>query len=299
LSNTDTAQLRWYECHGTQIGTDTLYTGFDATKTVQAETQLRDFMQTLTKTFAELDTGLAIFDKSRHLALFNPALAELTQLPIEFLTSKPSLVALIDKLREKQMAPEPRDFKSWRQSIAELESAAESGTYSETWALPGNRTYRVSGRPHPDGAIAFLIEDISAEMSLTRRFRADLETGQAVIDNLDDAIAVFAHDGSISITNQAYRTLWGTDPDSHVIPSGVVEATRVWHGRSTPTPIWGDFRDFVENPEERAEWSGSAQLIDGRALNCRFVPLSDGGTQVIFSVSENHIGNPNELLAAV
>ena len=121
----------------------------------------------------------------------------------------------------------------------------------------------------------------------------------AVIDNLDDAIAVFAHDGSVSITNQAYRTLWGTDPDSHVIASGVVEATRVWHGRSTPTPIWGDFRDFVENPEERAEWSGAAQLIDGRALNCRFVPLSDGGTQVIFSVSENHIGNPNELLAAV
>lgn len=300
LTSPDKARLCWFECHGTQIGTDTLYTAFDATATVQAETQLRDFMQTLTKTFAELDTGLAIFDKSRNLVLFNPALADLTQLPAAFLIGKPSLVAFIDKLREKQMAPEPRDFKSWRQSIAELESAAESGTYRETWALPGNRTYRVSGRPHPDGAIAFLMEDISAEMSLTRQFRAELETGQAVIDNVEDAIVVFSHDGAISVTNRAYRRLWDTDAaDTRVLASGVVEATRGWHSKTVPTPIWGDLRDFVEHLDERVEWTGTAQLLDGRTLNCRFIPLSDGGTQVIFAVMEENVGKSDTLLEAV
>ena len=299
LTSATGEDLAWYECHGSPIGPDTLYTAFDATSTVQAETRLRDFMQTLTKTFAELDIGLAIFDKSRHLALFNPALTDLTQLPIEFLTSNPSLVALIDKLRERQMAPEPRDFKTWRQSIAELEAAAANGTYCETWALPGNRTYRVSGRPHPDGAIAFLIEDISAEMSLTRRFRAELETNQTVIDNLEDAIAVFSPTGALTLTNRAYRALWGSDPDVQIVASGVVETTHLWHTQTTPTPIWGDVRDFVDDAPDRVEWSAPAQHIDGRLLLCRFIPLSDGGTQVVFSVTGDSAEKRDEMLAVV
>ena len=299
LSNVSKDELNWYECHGSPIGPDTLYTAFDATATVQSETQLRVFMQTLTKTFAELYIGLAIFDKSRHLALFNPAVTDLTQLPVDFLTSNPSLVAFIDKLRERQMAPEPRDFKTWRQSIAELESAAESGTYSETWALPGNRTYRVSGRPHPDGAIAFLIEDISAEMSLTRRFRAELEMCQSVIDNLEDAVVVFSSNGTLTMTNRASRVLWGSDPDSKVLATDYLDVTRHWHAQTPPTPIWGDLRDFVAQDSERVEWEASAQLIDGRGIECQFIPLTEGGTQVVFKLVKDTVRNPDDLLAAV
>ena len=40
---------RWFECHQVPIGKDSLFTAFDANSTVRAETQLRDFMQTLTK----------------------------------------------------------------------------------------------------------------------------------------------------------------------------------------------------------------------------------------------------------
>ena len=43
-------------------------------------------------------------------------------------------------------------------------SSAEDGLYQEIWSLPSNVTYKVTGRPHPDGAVAFFFEDISADV---------------------------------------------------------------------------------------------------------------------------------------
>jgi hypothetical protein len=45
-----------------------------------------------------------------------------------------------------------------------LEEEAASGLFEETWSLPGGQTYRVIGRPHPNGALAFMFEDISGLM---------------------------------------------------------------------------------------------------------------------------------------
>jgi len=40
-------KLRWFECYSVPLGDDTLFTAFDANSIVKAETQLREFMQTL------------------------------------------------------------------------------------------------------------------------------------------------------------------------------------------------------------------------------------------------------------
>ncbi|NDW60289.1 diguanylate cyclase, partial [Yangia sp. PrR004] len=82
------------------------------------------------------------------------------------------------------------------------------GRYQETWSLPSGSVYSVSGRPHPDGAIAFLFEDITAEITLTRQFRSELELGQSILDHIDDAFAVFGTDGSMVYSNTAYHTMW-------------------------------------------------------------------------------------------
>ena len=103
---------------------------------VRAERSLREFVQTLTKTFADLPIALAIFDRQRQLQLFNPALIDLTNLPTGFLTARPTLFDLLDKLRELRMVPEPKDFRSWRQQMSNLESAAATGHHVEEWSLP-------------------------------------------------------------------------------------------------------------------------------------------------------------------
>lgn len=275
-------EVAWYECHAAQIGTDTLYTAVDADAAVRAEAKLREFMQTLTKTFAHLTVGLAVFDKARRLALFNPALSDLTGLPADFLSARPTLFGFLDKLRERRMVPEPKDFGSWRRGIVELEAAAADGRYAEVWSLPDGRTYRVSGRPHPDGAVAFLFEDISAEISLTRRFRSELEVGQGVLDAMEDAIVVFSSGGVLVMANAAYVALWGEDPDTTLADIDVLQACRRWIERTAPTPVWGDLRDFVTRNEDRSEWSADVRLRDGRALFCRIAPIPGGATLVRF-----------------
>ncbi|SFJ57848.1 PAS-domain containing protein [Celeribacter neptunius] len=272
----------WYDVFRYKLGKTTLYTANSADRTVKAEETLREFTQTLTKTFSHLTIGLAVFDRNRQLALFNPALSDLTTLSAEFLITRPALTTFLDRLRDSQMMPEPKDYKSWRHEMAELENAAEDGTYEEIWTLPGDKTYRVSGRPHPDGAIAFLFEDISAEMSLTRRFRSEIETGQAVLDSLSEAIAVFASDGHMVMSNSAYTSLWNVTRKNDSAEISISDATRVWNAKCAPTPLWDNIRDFVRASGERNEWIGQTRLWDGRRLNCRFVPMPNGQTLVGF-----------------
>lgn len=200
--------VSWYDCHSHQTGDQTMMFALPADAAVRAERSLREFVQTLTKTFADLPIGLAIFDRQRHLQLFNPALIDLTNLPTGFLTARPTLFDLLDKLRELRMVPEPKDFRSWRQQMSNLESSAATGHHVEEWSLPGGQTYRVTGRPHPDGAVAFLFEDITSEMTLTRRFRAELTLGHSILDNLGEAVAVFAPGGQMVTCNRVYRDLW-------------------------------------------------------------------------------------------
>ncbi|MBV0891248.1 PAS-domain containing protein [Paracoccus sp. Z118] len=203
--------VRWFDCHVRPDGEGRMVFAVTADSTVRAERSLREFVQTLTKTFADLPVGLAIFDRQRNLQLFNPALIDLTGVATGFLTARPTLYAFLDRLREARMMPEPKDYPSWRNKIISLEAAAASGHHVETWTLPGGQTYRVTGRPHPDGAIAFLFEDITSEMSLTRRFRAELSLGSEMLDAVDEALAVFDASGKLVTMNRRYSDQWGAD----------------------------------------------------------------------------------------
>lgn len=273
----------WHECHVAPVGDEYLVSATNVDAVIRAETSLREFVQTLSRTFAHLTVGLAVFGKDRRLAMFNPALGDLTGLPMDLLLARPTLVRFLDALRERNMMPEPKDYRSWRQQIAMLEEKSADGTYSETWHLAGERTYRVAGRPQPDGAMALLIEDVSAEIGLTRRFRTELETGQAVLDSLDDALAVFDSSGTMVMSNAAYDELWGSETREGTAQLGVEEASRIWTAATAPSPMWGDLRDFLRAFGDREEWSAEALLRDGRPLACRFTPLSGGNTAVRFT----------------
>lgn len=280
------ATRHWFDVSEMETGEgDKVFTAMPADRLVKAETSLQEFVTTLTKTFAALPIGLVIFDRARALTLFNPALMDLTMLPASFLISKPSLSAFLDRLRESRMMPEPKDYRSWRQQMSDLEAAAQNGTYEETWALPTGQTYRVTGRPHPDGAVALLFEDISAEISVSRRFRAELETGQAALDALPQAIAVFSSGGTLSISNAAYARLWGDDPSTAVGEVSLSSAVASWQARSAPTPAWEELRELIARTDRHGTWRTRIALNDGRSLLTRVTPLNRGATLVDFTLA--------------
>lgn len=282
LSPPDAEQRYWYEVDRRPFSDGQLCTALPADEIVRAEGSLNEFVTTLTKTFATLPIGLAIFNRERELAMFNPALLDLTALPVDFLCAKPTLSSFLDRLRELQMMPEPKDYKTWRQQVAELITQARNGTYEQNWTLVGGQTYRVTGRPHPDGAVAFLFEDISTEISHARRFRAEIETMQAVLDANPNATATFSSSGMLSVFNRAYEDLWGYDPNGIGGKASILDATRRWTAESTPTTAWQDVRNFITQLGPREAWSTNVSLTDGRALRIRVVPMPNNNTLVEF-----------------
>ncbi|MEO1639559.1 MAG: PAS-domain containing protein [Pseudomonadota bacterium] len=274
----------WFDITTASHGAGRLCYAKEATELMRVDANRREFVETLAKTFAELSIGLAIFDRNRRLIVFNPALVELTTIPPEFLSNRPRIDTMLDRLRELQIMPEPSDYASWREQFTAVEDGAKAGTYCKNWALTHDRTYRVTGRPHPNGAFALLFEDISAEVSLTRRFRSDIETSQAVLDTLPDGIAVFSSAGTLVISNLAYARLWSTDEDLTFQHREMRTEMNIWQDQCVPTPIWSRMRDVVGQFGQRKPWSDTALLLDGRNLRCQATPLAGGMLLVRFVI---------------
>ena len=294
ISKPDMA-TKWFDLQSHASGDGRLSFALPADQAVGAETALRDFMQTLTKTFAQLPIGLAIFDRQRKLQLFNPALLDLTGLPADFLSLRPTLVAVLDALRDRNMLPEPKDYRGWRRQILSMEKAAASGLYEETWNLADGQTFRVVGRPHPNGGLALMIEDISTEMLRTRRYRADLELGQSVVDEMADAIAVFSQSGHLVMSNLAYANLWGHDPSIKLEDCSIRDLSAHWRTLSSPNGVWAEIDDYVATVGDRTLWQAEVRLLDGRMLRCRFSPLSAGATLVAFQLIPVSLANPPDV----
>lgn len=272
----------WFDVTTIAQNDQTLCFATETTALVRADKDRREFVKTLGKTFADLATGLAIFDRERQLKMFNPALLEMSKLPFTFLSGRPRIDTFLDRLRELQMMPEPKDYASWREQFTAVETGALDGTFCENWALPDGQTFRVTGRPHPDGAFALLFEDISAELSLTRRFRTEIETSQAVLDNIPEAIAVFSNAGTLVLSNSAYAELWGTETVGLLHRDATRELT-TWKANTVTSPAWAELRELLHASGHRKPWVGDMLLLDGRPLRCHATPLEGGMTMLRFS----------------
>jgi PAS domain-containing protein len=266
----------------------------DANDLVAAEATLRRFIETLTETFAHLPIGLAVFDKNRRLGLFNPALTELVKIDAVWLAGRPSLRDFLERLRETRQMPDQKDFTSWRRKLSELEKGAREGTYEENWVLPSGKIFHVTGRPHPQGAVAFLFEDISTTIMLERRYRSEVEISQATLDRVSEAVAVFDASGELVFVNSAFETLWGLGPMDRLRGPGIAEMARICAERCRPGTVWTRVTEFATGAEERATWTDRVTLIDGRALHLLVAPLPDAASLIVFRdlVPERAVSGP-------
>lgn len=251
---------------------------------IKAEDSLRNFIQTLTKSFAFLPTGLAIFDRQGQLTLFNPALMDMTGLDGAWLSRRPRLAEFFDALRDRQKLPEPRDYKAWRDSLADIGRTAGRGTYTETWTLPNGATYRVTGRPQGDGAVTLMLEDVSADVTANRTHRAEREMMMGLLDGMDDALLVFDPDGTRVLANSAARIMWSSDgAEDTMLPGTLDGCVAFWKTLSHPNPLWGELRDIIRNPRaDRGEWTETVERLSGDELTLRIWPQANGRVALTF-----------------
>ena len=270
----------WFDIHSVASEHFNIFYASDVTNAVNAEAAQREFVQTLTKTFANLTTGLAIFDINQQLALFNPALVDLTALPAEFLSGRPSLMSFFDNLRDRQVMPEPKSYSNWRAQINEMIQTAADGLYQETWSLPSGGTYRVTGRPHPNGAVAFLFEDISAEISLTRRFRAQSDLRQSVMDRLDHAVAVIASNNVVIFCNATWTQMFGVDPDTSFAELGIRDLVAICRQKYPHPDFWKSVETQLTCKTLTHAISQIIETETDGTLQCRLEPVSGGAALI-------------------
>ena len=276
------AAKTWFDCSNAQTPAGTLFFAKKVDDVIKAESSLRDFVQTVSKSFASLHIGIAIFDDRQKLTLFNPALASLTSLPVEFLAAKPSMRVLLDRLRNDRMIPEPKNYKYWRDQILSLGQDQVEDGYEEMWSLPSGRTYRIVIRPHSNHSIAMHIEDISTELSLTRHFRAELSLSQAIIDEIPEGIAVFSASGPLTLSNAGYADIWGIDPSTTLGEFNITEAVKMWRKACKPTDVWARLVAFSSQTGNREAWNDHIETHDGTRLLCGVSAIQGGATSVRF-----------------
>ena len=239
---------------------------------IRAEDSLRTFIQTLTKSFAYLPTGLAIFDRQGQLALFNPALIDMTGLDATWLSRRPRIADFFDALRDRRHLPEPRDYKAWRDGLAGIGREDGAGVYQESWSLPGGATYRVTARPQGDGAVTLMLEDITADLAATRRHREERDAMARLLDDLDDGIVVFDARGERILANGAATAIWRDDGGD--LPVTLDACIAYWKAQTRPSGVWGELRDMRAAPRAmRAPWTGTLAREGRGTLEMSVTPL--------------------------
>jgi len=287
---------RCYDLVTRKDATGTIVFATDVTPLVRAEETRREFIQTLGRSFADLPTGLAVFDRGHALAMFNPALADLTGLDPVDLSGRPDIFCFFDMLRDRQVMPEPKNYASWRGQIHAMIHEAQDGQYREVWSLVTGRTYRVTGRPHPDGAVAFLFEDISEEISATRHRRAERDVLLATLDRVDEAIAVLSHEAGLVFCNRRFATLARLDPDAREAGLPLPAVLDTCAARFPDDALWQDIAARLDGSTPARAMTGQVKLGTGRPLALSLVPLGQG--QMMLSLRSAPTESPPAVLSA-
>ncbi len=291
LSSVNGKKTHWFNVTAVHAGPDVMYYASEADAEVSALDARKSFVQTFSKTFAHLATGLAVFDQNQNLVLFNPALTNLTGVSVDFLSNHCSLHSFFDQLRERHVMPTHSGQTDWHGQVAQIVRETQNGSFNETWTLPTGVTYNVSGRPHSDGALVFLIEDITSEITITRRFRSELAQVHSVLDTVDSALVLFSPTGQLRMCNQAYRDLWKSDPDRTFAEYTFHDALKHWQSDCMPSPIWPKIKRRILSTSDRSAWSAAISKTTGEVLSLEVTPVAGGVTLLTFK-EINPVGVP-------
>jgi PAS domain-containing protein len=225
--------------------------------------------------------AMAIFDGQKKLAMYNGKYAVLWGLPQSCLQSRPSKGEIIDRLRHERKLPERKNFQQWKQSQLQPSGDADA---TELWHLPGGKSLRVVTTPYPEGGQLIMFEDISEHLALETSLKRLLQVQKAMIDALDDAVAIFAPDGCLMLHNSNFEELWHLTPSELSNRPHCSDIARLCDARTGRDEIWQVVSDaicamvpatIIDIHETRRE--------NGHLVSLTLSRLPDGMTMAVFS----------------
>ena len=256
----------------------------DVTQGEAAADTLRRHVAAHEAALDQISDAVVVFGRDRKLAFHNDAFAKLWGLEPAWLADQPSHSEWLDRLRLLQRLPETPDYGRFK--AEELGRHEHLGPDEPAmWRLPGERTLRVLGQPHPAGGVILIFSDITPELRLKTQFNHLIQVQRATLDKLGDAVAVFGADARLRLHNEAFQALWGVGADQLERSGAFDDIVDLCVRRLTDLGFWRELKGRITSPDPvaRAPAVGEVVTADGRRLAWQSRPLPDGATLIGFA----------------
>src|SRR5437763_616343 len=254
--------------------------GIDATEADLMRGEIQRMIDAHRRTLDQLPTGVASFGSNQRLMFYNAAYRSLWDLDAAFLDQGPTDSAVLDRLRAARKLPEEADFRQWKAQLQDAYRALEAREH--TWHLPHGRTLRVITTPNPEGGVTYLFHDVTRRLDLERRYDALIRVQGETLDNLAEAVAVFASDGRLRLFNPVFARMWRLDPTALGERPHIETVIARCAPLAADDPIWPALRATITAIDNREPVTGRLERRDGSVVDCATVPLPDGATLVTF-----------------
>lgn len=273
----------------------------DVTRSEAVRDELKRTIKSHAETLDLLATPVAIFDDRQQLQYYNQSFRQLWDLDIPFLESSPAHGELLDRLRAAGKLPEQLSWKNWKDNVLSVYRAIDPHT--DLWHLPNGQTLRVFATTRPQGGATWVFENLTEKVDLEMRYNTLLKVQGETIDHLSEGVAVFTPDGKITLSNPAFRALWGitaieAEGGTHIraIEAACLPSYEKPDGWKTFSRIITSFED------ERSQTSGKLELKSGLVLDYAVIPLPNAQTMLTFvnvtdsELAERALKDKNEAL---
>ncbi|SIQ83345.1 PAS domain-containing protein [Rhizobium sp. RU20A] len=243
--------------------------------------ELKRTLKSHAETLDHLATPVAIFDGEQRLQFYNQAFQVLWNLDMGFLERKPTNGEVFERLRAEGQLPELLNWKQWKDNALSVYQAID--TRSDEWHLPNGQTLRAFATARPQGGVTWVFENLTEKVSLETRYNTLLHVQGETIDHLSEGVAVFGADGRITLSNPAFRAIWGVtkeqvEPGTHI--KAIEKACAIAYDQPDG---WKRFNTIITSfDDERQECKGRLELRTNLILDFAIIPLPNAQTMLTF-----------------
>lgn len=241
----------------------------------EARAELKHLVQANRDMLDRLSAGVVQFGSNQKLQFCNQPFLSIFGLKPEQAAIDTEFDRVLDAMRDAGLVPETPDFPAWRR--ARRQWFHSPNAMEENWLLRDGVHLRVYAQPLPDGGLLLIFEDRTEHVQLASARDTLLRVRNATLDNLFEAIAVFASDGRLHLWNSKFRQIWSVP---EVFLSGLPRVDE----------LMSTLSDRLQRPQqaglvhqliraatvERRQRGGRIAFADGRYFEFAAIPLPDG-----------------------
>jgi len=234
------------------------------------------------RTLDRVATAVAIFNAQQQLVFFNETYRKLWELDENWLKTRPTDGAILDRLRELGRLPQVVNYGEWKANI--LAAYSDGAAEDDTWLLPDGRTLQVLTEKRSDGGINHLFVDETDRLALEREHNTLINVQRETLDSLKEGVAVFGTDGRLKLFNSALAEIWQLSRRTLAEEPHIDEFMRLAGEQNDDTSTWSRLARAVTSfTEQREELGGQLVRADGTFIDYAVMPLPDGATLMTFA----------------